>query len=119
MNAKAVPEGKYADVGDGLRVHYHELGEGRGRSCFLHGSGPGASGFSNFRRNYPYFAERGFRTLMPDTLGFGYSSQPDDIDYGLDFLVGKLGKFLDGGRGRRAPRWSATRTAERSPSSSP
>ena len=93
MSAKAVPEGKYADVGDGLRVHYQELGEGP-PLVFLHGSGPGASGFSNFKRNYPYFAERGFRTLMPDTLGFGYSSQPDNIDYGLDFLVGKLAKFL-------------------------
>jgi len=93
MNAKAVPEGKYADVGDGLRVHYQELGEGPAL-VFLHGSGPGASGFSNFKRNYPFFAERGFRTLMPDTLGFGYSSQPDNIDYGLDFLVGKLAKFL-------------------------
>jgi len=93
MNAKAVPEGKYADVGEGLRVHYQELGEGPAL-VFLHGSGPGASGFSNFKRNYPFFAERGFRTLMPDTLGFGYSSQPDNIDYGLDFLVGKLAKFL-------------------------
>jgi len=93
MNARAVPEGKYADVGDGLRVHYQELGEGPAL-LFLHGSGPGASGFSNFKRNYPFFAERGFRTLIPDTLGFGYSSQPDNIDYGLDFLVGKLAKFL-------------------------
>jgi 4,5:9,10-diseco-3-hydroxy-5,9,17-trioxoandrosta-1(10),2-diene-4-oate hydrolase len=93
MNAKVVPEGKYADVGDGLRVHYQELGDGPAL-VFLHGSGPGASGFSNFKRNYPYFAERGFRTLMPDTLGFGYSSQPDNIDYGLDFLVTKLAKFL-------------------------
>jgi 4,5:9,10-diseco-3-hydroxy-5,9,17-trioxoandrosta-1(10),2-diene-4-oate hydrolase len=74
-------------------MHYQELGEGPAL-VFLHGSGPGASGFSNFKRNYPYFAERGFRTLMPDTLGFGYSSQPDNIDYGLDFLVGKLAKFL-------------------------
>ena len=93
MNAKAVPEGKYADVGDGLRVHYQELGEGP-PLVFLHGSGPGASGFSNFKRNYPFFAERGFRTLAPDTLGFGYSSQPADIDYGMEFLVGKLAKFL-------------------------
>jgi 4,5:9,10-diseco-3-hydroxy-5,9,17-trioxoandrosta-1(10),2-diene-4-oate hydrolase len=93
MNARAVPEGKYADVGDGLRMHYQELGEGPAL-LFLHGSGPGASGFSNFKRNYPFFAERGFRTLIPDTLGFGYSSQPDNIDYGLDFLVGKLAKFL-------------------------
>jgi 4,5:9,10-diseco-3-hydroxy-5,9,17-trioxoandrosta-1(10),2-diene-4-oate hydrolase len=101
MSAKAVPEGKYLDVGDGLRMHYQELGEGPAL-VFLHGSGPGASGFSNFKRNYPYFAERGFRTLVPDTLGFGYSSQPRDIDYPLDFLVSKLANFLAGAGVTRA-----------------
>jgi 4,5:9,10-diseco-3-hydroxy-5,9,17-trioxoandrosta-1(10),2-diene-4-oate hydrolase len=93
VSARAVPEGKYADVGDGLRVHYHEQGEGPA-VVFLHGSGPGASGWSNFRHNYPYFAEGGFRVLLPDTLGYGYSSKPDDVDYTLDFLVGALERFL-------------------------
>jgi len=88
----AVPEGKYVDIGDGLRVHYHDAGSGP-VVVFLHGSGPGASGWSNFRRNYPYFAQRGYRTLLPDTLGFGYSSKPDQ-DYPLDFLVGALRRFL-------------------------
>src|SRR5215471_13792062 len=92
MGARAVPEGKYADVGGGLRVHYHEQGEGP-VVLFLHGSGPGASGYSNFRRNYPYFAEHGFRAVVPDTLGFGHSSKPDDVDYTLDFLVGALDRF--------------------------
>ena len=91
--AKAVPEGKYVDVGDGMKMHYHEAGEGL-VVVFLHGSGPGASGWSNFRRNYPYLAERGYRTLLPDTLGFGYSTKFEDRDYHLDFLVEKLGVFL-------------------------
>jgi 4,5:9,10-diseco-3-hydroxy-5,9,17-trioxoandrosta-1(10),2-diene-4-oate hydrolase len=93
MSGRAVPEGKYAEIGDGLRVHYHEAGSGP-VVLFLHGSGPGASGWSNFRHNYPYFAERGFRTLLPDTLGYGYSSKPDNIDYTLDFLVGAVERFL-------------------------
>ena len=92
--AQAVPEGKYAEIGDGFRVHYHEQGTGS-PVLFLHGSGPGASGWSNFRRNYPYIAERGYRALVPDTLGFGYSSKPDDVDYHLDFLVGGAVRFLD------------------------
>ena len=70
MSTRAVPEGKYADVGEGLRVHYQEQGTGPA-VLFLHGSGPGASGYSNFRRNYPVFAEQGFRVVVPDTLGFG------------------------------------------------
>ncbi len=37
MSARAVPEGKFADIGDGLRVHYHEHGEGP-TVLFLHGS---------------------------------------------------------------------------------
>jgi 4,5:9,10-diseco-3-hydroxy-5,9,17-trioxoandrosta-1(10),2-diene-4-oate hydrolase len=94
MTTPAVPEGKYAEIGDGLRVHYHEAGAGK-PVLFLHGSGPGASGWSNFRRNYPVFAEQGFRALVPDTLGFGYSSKPENADYTLDFLLGALKRFLD------------------------
>ena len=91
--ARAVPEGKYVAIGDGLKIHFHEQGTGD-VVLFLHGSGPGASGWSNFRRNYPAFAEAGFRTLVPDTLGYGYSSKPDNLDYDLDFLVGGVERFL-------------------------
>jgi 4,5:9,10-diseco-3-hydroxy-5,9,17-trioxoandrosta-1(10),2-diene-4-oate hydrolase len=96
MSARPVPEGKFAEIGDGLRVHYHEAGpvEQAPAVVFLHGSGPGASGWSNFRHNYPVFAEKGFHTLVPDTLGYGYSSKPDNVDYVLDFLVGAVERFL-------------------------
>lgn len=94
MTVKAVPEGKYADIGDGLRIHYQDLGQGL-PVVFVHGSGPGASGFSNFKGNYPYFVEHGFRVLLPDTLGFGYSSKPDDVDYEFDFVFSGLQRFLD------------------------
>jgi 4,5:9,10-diseco-3-hydroxy-5,9,17-trioxoandrosta-1(10),2-diene-4-oate hydrolase len=93
MNAPALPEGKFAEIGDGLRVHYHEVGEGPA-VVFLHGSGPGASGWSNFRGNYPFIAERGFRVIVPDTLGYGYSSKPESAEYTLDFLGGALERFL-------------------------
>jgi len=92
--AASIPVGKHADIGGGLSVHYHEHGQGAAL-LFLHGSGPGASGFSNFSGNFPFFAERGFRTLLPDTLGFGHSSKPADADYHLDFLVGALERFLE------------------------
>jgi 4,5:9,10-diseco-3-hydroxy-5,9,17-trioxoandrosta-1(10),2-diene-4-oate hydrolase len=95
---RAVPENMYVPIGDGLQVHFHEAGPSAGAPVvlFLHGSGPGASGWSNFRRNYPAFAEAGFRTLVPDTLGYGYSSKPDNVDYELDFLVGGVERFLKG-----------------------
>jgi 4,5:9,10-diseco-3-hydroxy-5,9,17-trioxoandrosta-1(10),2-diene-4-oate hydrolase len=88
-----VPEGTYQDIGDGLRVHYHDVGTGP-VLLWLHGSGPGASGYSNFKKNYPFFAERGFRNLVIDNLGFGYSSKPD-TDYTLDFVTGGVRRFLD------------------------
>jgi 4,5:9,10-diseco-3-hydroxy-5,9,17-trioxoandrosta-1(10),2-diene-4-oate hydrolase len=90
--ARVVPESKYAEIGDGLKIHFHEQGTGD-VVLFLHGSGPGASGWSNFRRNYPAVAEAGFRALVPDTLGYGYSSKPD-LDYDLDFLVGAVERYL-------------------------
>lgn len=93
MSAPAVPEGKYADIGDGLRMHYHEAGSGF-PVVFFHGSGPGASGYSNFKGNYPYFAEQGFRAVVADTLGFGYSSQPPDAQYGFDLVLGGYKRFL-------------------------
>lgn len=93
MSERAVPEAKYADIGDSLRIHYHEAGEGL-PVIFLHGSGPGASGYSNFKQNFPYFAEHGYRAIVPDTLGFGYSSKPE-VDYDLEFLVAALKRFTD------------------------
>ena len=83
-----------ADVGDGHRLHYLSAGSGE-PVLFLHGSGPGASGYSNFKGNHPHFAEAGFRVLVPDTLGFGRSSKPENVDYAMAFLVEKLVRFLD------------------------
>ena len=48
-----LPEGKYAQCANGYRMHYIDEGSGDA-VVFLHGSGPGASGHSNFKGNYPY-----------------------------------------------------------------
>ena len=94
MTEKAVPEGNYVDVGNDLTLHYHEAGEGT-PVVFVHGSGPGASGWSNFKGNYPVMAEAGFRTLIPDLPGYGYSSKPADAEYTLDFMVAALEGFVE------------------------
>ncbi len=88
-----LPVGRFCDIGDGLRIHYHEAGAGH-PLVFIHGSGPGASGWSNFHLNQSYFASRGFRCLIPDTLGFGLSSMPEDAEYHLDWLVNGVQRFL-------------------------
>ena len=56
------------------RIHYHEAGSGPAL-VLLHGSGPGVSGWSNFRGNFPVFAEH-FRTVIMDMPGFGKSERP-------------------------------------------
>jgi 4,5:9,10-diseco-3-hydroxy-5,9,17-trioxoandrosta-1(10),2-diene-4-oate hydrolase len=96
MVVEAVPEGKYADVGKGIRMHYHEAGSGdRGTVLFVHGSGPGASGWSNFKGNYPALAERGYRTIVPDTMGYGYSSKPEQGAFSLDDVAAQYKALLD------------------------
>jgi 4,5:9,10-diseco-3-hydroxy-5,9,17-trioxoandrosta-1(10),2-diene-4-oate hydrolase len=87
-----LPEGRYAEIDGGLRVHYHDAGSGM-PVVFVHGSGPGASGYSNFHGNYPHFVEQGFRAIVPDSLGFGFSSKPD-VDYEFEFVLSGLKQLL-------------------------
>ncbi|MGB5547368.1 MAG: alpha/beta fold hydrolase, partial [Polyangiales bacterium] len=96
MVVEAVPEGKYAEVGKGITMHYHEVGSGeRGVVLFVHGSGPGASGWSNFKGNYPFLAEQGYRTIVPDTMGYGYSTKPEDGAFSLDDVAEQYKALLD------------------------
>lgn len=57
---------------------------------FIHGSGPGASGASNFRDNWPALVKAGFRVILPDLIGYGASSKPEDIDYSLQLFTDTL-----------------------------
>ena len=67
-------------------MHYHEVGEGPA-VLFLHGSGPGASSWSNFRDNATFLAEHGYRCILADSMGFGLSSKPTDRLYTLAFMT--------------------------------
>ena len=89
-------------------LHYHEAGDGP-PLLLLHGSGPGVSGWANFRGNLPAFTEH-FRTLVLDFPGFGksYSCEGSPLMAApqavLDFLDGMA---LDRSRSS-ATRWAAT-----------
>lgn len=95
----SIPEGKYLDIGEvaGLptRIHYHEQGEGEA-VIFLHGAGGGASGYSNFKGNYPEFAKAGYRAIVPDLIGYGLSSKPDLPQYDLDLFIAGIKGLVDG-----------------------
>jgi 4,5:9,10-diseco-3-hydroxy-5,9,17-trioxoandrosta-1(10),2-diene-4-oate hydrolase len=89
-----IPEGKYAELANGYKMHYLEQGSGH-PVVFLHGSGQGASGHSNFKGNYPFLAENGYRVIVPDHIGYGYSDKPQDVEYPLSFFVECIVQTLD------------------------
>lgn len=81
------------EVAGGHVIRIAEAGAGDA-VVFIHGSGPGASGFSNFRLNTPAFAAAGYRVLLPDMIGYGASSKPEGIDYTLDLFTHTLFEAL-------------------------
>ena len=88
-----IPLDQFAELDNGLRLHYLDVGQGP-VVVWLHGSGPGASGYSNFKGNYPAFAAAGFRNIVLDLPGFGRSDKPADVQYNLDFFVACLNGLL-------------------------
>ena len=94
------PKGSFIRVAD-LDLHYHDYpvsgpAPEKGVVVFVHGSGPGASGYSNFKKNAAAFVESGYRVIVPDLPGFGYSSKPTDCDYTTVFFSGALVGLLRG-----------------------
>lgn len=84
----------YADMGDGNRLHYHDIGSGE-PVIFLHGGGQGAGGWTNWQRNLQVFADAGYRAIAPDALGYGLSSKPADGNFDFQTLVDCLVRLLD------------------------
>lgn len=89
-----LPLGHFVTLENGLKLHYLEQGQGP-IVIWLHGSGPGASGFSNFKGNYSEFADAGYRNIVLDLPGFGRSDKPDDVNYDLAFFVTALNGFIN------------------------
>jgi pimeloyl-ACP methyl ester carboxylesterase len=73
-------------------LHYHVAGEGP-PVLLLHGSGPGVSGWANFRGNLPVFA-KDFTTYVLDLPGFGKSYAAETNP--LFSASGAVLDFLDG-----------------------
>ncbi|TYB44179.1 alpha/beta fold hydrolase [Actinomadura chibensis] len=69
--------------GDELAFRLHESGAPNSEAVlFLHGSGPGATGLSNWERIIADLGDR-FWCLAPDQIGFGDSSHPLDPPRGM------------------------------------
>jgi 4,5:9,10-diseco-3-hydroxy-5,9,17-trioxoandrosta-1(10),2-diene-4-oate hydrolase len=92
--ARQPPFGRLVTLRSGLELHVQEVGLGP-PVVFLHGSGPGASAHSNFKQNASAIAAAGFRCILPDMPGFGWSSKPTGIDYTLDLFAESVIELLD------------------------
>lgn len=80
---------------DGVGTNYIQAGESGPPLVLIHGSGPGVTAFANWRGVIPDFSEH-FTCYAPDTLGFGYTDFPEDIDgFSMDRWVAHLVGFLD------------------------
>jgi 4,5:9,10-diseco-3-hydroxy-5,9,17-trioxoandrosta-1(10),2-diene-4-oate hydrolase len=89
---------QYHEVTPELLIHYTDhapIGASNGTAIFIHGSGPGASGWSNFKRNVSAFQEAGYRCIVYDQWGYGKTSKPQDVDHTLDFFVDGLVSLMD------------------------
>lgn len=74
----------------GWKLHFHEAGEGEA-VLFLHGSGPGATAWSNFHLNITPLA-RTHRVLMLDQPGWGES---DPLEAAAGGHLRAIEEFLD------------------------
>ena len=78
---------------ENIRLHYNEAGSGDAL-ILLHGGGPGASGWSNFKQNLPGLSEH-FRVLLVDQPMFGLSDKPDIEEHYFDFSARAVLQLMD------------------------
>jgi 4,5:9,10-diseco-3-hydroxy-5,9,17-trioxoandrosta-1(10),2-diene-4-oate hydrolase len=84
------------EVSGGVSIRINVAGPEDGEPVvFIHGSGPGASGASNFRQNVAAFVDAGYRVVLPDLVGYGASSKPEGIDYSLALFTDTLRAALE------------------------
>ena len=83
QNLQNPPFGRLVKLSSAYEMHYTEHGRGPA-VVFIHGSGPGANAHSNFFANIGPISAAGYRCILPDMIGFGYSSKPTGVDYTLD-----------------------------------
>lgn len=83
---------RYIDV-DGIKIHYNEVGEGYPLIC-LHGAGPGASAWSNFKQNAPVLAQK-YHVYMVDMPQYGKSDKIIYKEGRLDFVSKILARFME------------------------
>jgi pimeloyl-ACP methyl ester carboxylesterase len=88
-----ISTGRFAELGNGIRLHYASVGDTGGRPImFLHGF---PEYWGAWEDVLPHFAN-GWHAVAPDLRGFNLSSQPNDIAaYRPSALVDDFERFSD------------------------
>lgn len=86
-------EDKWLQTAEGELTHYHEMGEGT-PILFLHGSGTGVTAAANWWLNLPELSASG-RCIAIDSVGYGQTIAPEDIQYGIKEWVRHAVRTLD------------------------
>jgi 2-hydroxymuconate-semialdehyde hydrolase len=87
------PEIGKSILANGIQTNYHEHGQGE-PVLLIHGSGPGVTGWANWRLTIPVLAEK-FRVIAPDIVGFGYTERPVDVQYNMETWLNHILGFMD------------------------
>jgi 2-hydroxy-6-oxo-octa-2,4-dienoate hydrolase len=77
----------------GLQTNYHRAGAGT-PVILLHGSGPGVSAWTNWRRVIPALSDS-FDVIAPDMAGFGYTERRAELTYDIKLWVKHLIGLMD------------------------
>ena len=93
MTVTANPEIGQSIVANGIRTNYHDVGSGH-PALLIHGSGPGVSGWANWRMTIPVLSQVS-RVIVPDMVGFGFTDRPTGVQYNLDKWVAQVIGLMD------------------------
>lgn len=77
-----------------LKIHFHDTEESKPVLVLLHGGGPGAGAWGNFKNNIQYLSEY-FRVLAIDLPHFGKSEKPKDRYLDTNWYAGFVSDLLD------------------------
>lgn len=86
------PTGQFVKAGD-VRIHYHEIGTGYPLIC-IHGAGPGATAWSNFKGNVGELSKP-YRAILMDMPQYGKSDKPVIEGGRLAFLARVVHDFME------------------------
>lgn len=85
-------DGRFLDVGEGIRMHYLDVGEGE-PLLMLHGNPT----WSFYYRNLVRELSGEYRCIVPDHVGCGLSDRPSDADYSyrLAERIDNIGQLIE------------------------